>query len=101
MTERTAAADRPAAGADPANAGTEDVRALLADPKLLAHLPGDFGDDTQLALDSLGLVWLLHLIENRYGLVLTASEELLTEFDSVRGITEGLRRAAREGVGDA
>lgn len=88
----------PAAAAE--DIRTEDVRTLLADPKLLARLPADFDDDTQLALDSLGLIWLLHLLEARYGLVITPAQELLTEFDSVRGITEYLRQAARESAGD-
>jgi acyl carrier protein len=77
-----------------AEIGAEDVRTLLA------QLPADFDDDTQLALDSLGLVWLLHLVESRHGLVITPSEELLAGFNTVRGITEHLRRVAREGAGD-
>lgn len=94
-------AGTPASGELAAAIDAEDVRELLADPKLFAQLPADFDDDTSLALDSLGLVWLLHLVESRYGLVITPSEELFAEFDSVRGITAQLRRAAREGVADA
>ena len=71
---------------------TSTVRELLHDPKLLPALPAELTDDAELGLDSLGFVWLLHLIEQRHGLVITPTDEALAECTSVRGITEWLRR---------
>jgi hypothetical protein len=71
---------------------TSAVRALLRDPKLQPHVPAGLTDDTELTLDSLSLVWLLHLVEQRHGLITTPSEEALAACTSVRGIAEWLRR---------
>jgi acyl carrier protein len=63
------------------------VRELLSDPKIFAALPPALDDDTELALDSLGLVWFLHQLELRYGLEIPPAEAFLAEFTSVRRIT--------------
>ena len=70
------------------------VRDLLSDPKLFAQLPDDLGDDTELALDSLGLVWLLHQVQERYGLVVEPSDAGIDGLTSVRRITGYLNGAA-------
>ncbi|GAA3525881.1 hypothetical protein GCM10022222_06020 [Amycolatopsis ultiminotia] len=70
---------------------TGAVRALLQDAKLQPHVPAELTDDTELTLDSLSLVWLLHLVEQHHGLIVTPSDEVLGECTSVRSITEWLR----------
>jgi len=69
---------------------TEDVRGLLADPKIFPDLPRELDDDAELMLDSMGLVWLLHQLELRFGVLVDPAEEQLAEFTSVRRITEYL-----------
>jgi hypothetical protein len=69
---------------------TADVRDLMSDPKIFPDLPGELDDYTELVLDSLGLVWLLHQFELRFGVLIDPAEEQLTEFTSVRRITEYL-----------
>ncbi|HKS46150.1 MAG TPA: hypothetical protein VJT49_13750 [Amycolatopsis sp.] len=69
---------------------TADVRGLLADPKIFPDLPEELGDDAELMLDSLGLVWFLHQLELRFGLLIEPAEDQLTRFTSVRRITEYL-----------
>ncbi|SDW62460.1 hypothetical protein SAMN05421504_1011081 [Amycolatopsis xylanica] len=65
----------------------EQVRLLLSDPKIFPDLEGD---DTELVLDSLGLVWFLHLLELRHGIALDPDDEHVTGVTSVTRITEGL-----------
>jgi acyl carrier protein len=67
-----------------------EVRELLSDPKIFSGLPPELDDDAEIALDSLGLVWFLHQVELRYGLVVEPDEEHLAGFTSVRRITEYL-----------
>ena len=72
---------------------TAVVRELLSDPKIFPELPADLDEDAELALDSLGLVWFLHQLGTRFDLVIEPEDEHLTEFDSLRGITDYLNRA--------
>ena len=71
---------------------TAVVRELLSDPKIFPELPADLDEDTELALDSLGLVWFLHQLGTKYDLVIEPEDEHLTEFGSLRGITDYLNR---------
>ncbi|KUF16797.1 MULTISPECIES: hypothetical protein [Streptomyces] len=70
--------------------GPDAVRELLSDPKIYSGLPSELDDDTEIALDSLGLVWFLHQLELRHGLVVEPAEAHLTGFTSVRSITRYL-----------
>ena len=74
--------------------GEGAVRELLRDPKLFPALPAELGDDTELALDSLGLVWLLHQVHEQYGLAAEPSDAEAAELTSVRRITAFLNAAA-------
>lgn len=74
--------------------GIGAVRELLSDPKLFPHLPADLGDDTELTLDSLSLVWLLHQVQEQYGLVVEPSDAEVDGLISVRRITDYLNGAA-------
>jgi hypothetical protein len=67
------------------------VRDLLADPKIFPHLDAD---DTEFVFDSLGLVWFLHLLELRYGILAEPSVECFSGTTSARRIAEHLRQAA-------
>ncbi|WP_151480769.1 acyl carrier protein [Streptomyces albicerus] len=89
-----------ASDADPAPAlspiTTDTVRELLSDRKIFPGLPDDLGEDAELVLDSLGLVWLLHVVEERYGLVVEPTDEDIAGLTSLRRLTE-LLRAAQSG----
>ncbi|MFF3328643.1 acyl carrier protein [Streptomyces sp. NPDC002888] len=72
---------------------TDTVRELLSDRKIFPGLPDDLDEDAELVLDSLGLVWLLHLVEERYGLVVKPSDEDISGLVSLRRLTDYLRAA--------
>lgn len=72
---------------------TDAVRELLSDHKVFPGVPADLGEDAELVLDSLGLVWLLHVVEERYGLVVEPSDEEIFGLTSLRRLTEYLRAA--------
>lgn len=78
---------------------TDSVRDLLSDRNIFPGLPDDLGEDAELVLDSLGLVWLLHVIEERHGLVVEPSDEEISGLTSLRRLTEYLR-AVEEGGRD-
>ncbi|MGP4009244.1 acyl carrier protein [Streptomyces sp. 4N124] len=99
------------AGATASDAGsslsaitTDTVRELLSDRKIFPGLPDDLGEDAELVLDSLGLVWLLHVVEERYGLVVEPTDEDIAGLTSLRRLTAFLRAAqtdrAEGGGGD-
>lgn len=75
------------------------VRELLSDRKIFPGVPEDLGDDAELVLDSLGLVWLLHVVEERYGLVVEPGDEDIAGLTSLRRLTEFLG-AAGAGAAD-
>ncbi|MFE7273472.1 acyl carrier protein [Streptomyces sp. NPDC057623] len=72
---------------------TDLVRDLLSDRKIFPGLPDDLGEDAELVLDSLGLVWLLHVLEERHGLVVEPSDEDIAGLTSLRRLTDYLRAA--------
>jgi acyl carrier protein len=74
------------------------VRELLSDRKIFPGVPEDLGDDSELVLDSLGLVWLLHVVEERYGLVVEPGDEDIAGLTSLRRLTEFLSSAAAGAV---
>ncbi|MFJ5222700.1 acyl carrier protein [Streptomyces sp. NPDC088400] len=75
---------------------TDSVRELLSDRKVFPGLPDDLGEDAELVLDSLGLVWLLHVVEERYGLVVEPTDEDIGGLTSLRRLTGYLRTAQTE-----
>ncbi|SPF00729.1 hypothetical protein [Streptomyces sp. MA5143a] len=79
----------------PAALTTDTVRALLADRKIFPGVPEDLDEDAELVLDSLGLVWLLHVVEERYGLVVEPGDDDISQLTSLRRLTEFLRTAER------
>jgi acyl carrier protein len=79
---------------------TAVVRELLSDPKIFPELPADLDEHAELALDSLGLVWFLHQLGTKYDLVVEPEDEHLTEFGSLRGITDYLNRVQAGEPGD-
>ncbi|NEA62873.1 acyl carrier protein [Streptomyces sp. SID12488] len=78
----------------------DSVRELLSDRKVFPGLPDDLGEDAELVLDSLGLVWLLHVVEERYGLVVEPTDEDIAGLTSLRRLTRYLRTAQKEGARD-
>jgi acyl carrier protein len=72
---------------------TDTVRELLSDRKIFPGVSADLGEDAELILDSLGLVWLLHVVEERYGLVVEPTDEDIAGLTSLRQLTEYLRAA--------
>ncbi|MFG2130931.1 acyl carrier protein [Streptomyces sp. NPDC048751] len=87
------------AASTPAPLTTDTVRELLSDRKIFPGLPDDLDEDAELVLDSLGLVWLLHLVEERYGLVVKPSDEDISGLVSLRSLTDYLRAAERAAAG--
>jgi acyl carrier protein len=79
----------------------DTVRELLAEARIFPGLPGDLTDDTELVLDSLGLVWLLHEVEQRYGLAVQPTDEEVEGFTSARRIADYLSTAAAGAVGSS
>ncbi|MDX3581670.1 acyl carrier protein [Streptomyces europaeiscabiei] len=77
---------------------TGTVRELLSDRKVFPGVPDDLGDDAELVLDSLGLVWLLHVVEERYGLVVEPGDEDIAGLTSLRRLTEFLNAAGAGAV---
>ncbi|WLW53544.1 acyl carrier protein [Streptomyces sp. YU58] len=76
---------------------TATVRALLSDRKIFPGVPDDLDEDAELVLDSLGLVWLLHVLEERHGLVVEPSDEDIAGLTSLRRLTAYLR-GVQDGV---
>jgi acyl carrier protein len=74
---------------------TETVRDLLSDPKIFPGLPADLDEDAELVLDSLGLIWLLHEMEERYALIVEPTDADIAGLTSLRRITDYLNTAAR------
>ncbi|MFE9647985.1 acyl carrier protein [Streptomyces sp. NPDC006365] len=72
---------------------TDTVRELLSDRKIFPGLPDDLDEDAELVLDSLGLVWLLHVVEERYGLVVEPTDEDIAGLTSLRRLAGFLRAA--------
>ena len=72
----------------------DSVRELLSDSRIFPGLPAELRDDVELALDSLGLVWLLHEVEQRYGLLVDPTDEDVAGLTSVRRIVDYLRGAS-------
>ncbi len=75
---------------------TDTVRELLSDRKVFPGLPDDLDEDAELALESLGLVWLLHVVEERYGLIVEPGDEDIAGLTSLRRLTEYLRGVQAE-----
>ncbi|GAA1939775.1 hypothetical protein [Amycolatopsis minnesotensis] len=79
-----------------ARAGTlpdiAQVRDLLSDPKIFPELTGD---DVEFVLDSLGLVWFLHLLELRHEIAADPVAEYFTGPTSAARIAEGLAQDHR------
>jgi len=72
------------------------VREMLADRRIYPELPAVLADDTELALDSMGMIWLLHLVDERHGLVVRGTDAELAELTSIRRIVAYLSRYAAE-----
>jgi acyl carrier protein len=79
----------------------DTVRELLSDRNVFPGLPDDLAEDAELVLDSLGLVWLLHVVEERHGLVVEPSDEEISGMTSLRRLTDYLRAAERDGATEA
>ncbi|MDT0569274.1 acyl carrier protein [Streptomyces sp. DSM 3412] len=85
-------------GAPPTVLTTGLVRELLSDRKIFPGVPDDLDEDAELVLDSLGLVWLLHVVEERYGVVVEPGDEDIAGLTSLRRLTEFLGAAGAPGA---
>lgn len=61
----------------------DDIKRILADKRIFAAAPDDLGEDTELTLDSLSLVWLIHKLEEAHGIVVDPQGDDFAEFTSV------------------
>ncbi|MBD0743121.1 hypothetical protein [Streptomyces sp. CBMA152] len=72
-----------------------EVARLLHDS---GHLLDEWDSDTEIALDSLTFVWLVHLLEERHGIVVTSEiEEELATSDSIGALHRQLLRMQSRG----
>lgn len=73
----------------------DEVRSILASCSSLG-LSESIEDDTQIVVDSYSLVWILHLLEERHGIILEAEQvdaATLTSADALHAhIRDALRR---------
>ncbi|MFF7390239.1 acyl carrier protein [Streptomyces scabiei] len=99
VTEAAVRGASPSAAVAPAVLTTGLVRELLSDRKIFPGVPDDLDEDAELVLDSLGLVWLLHVVEERYGLVVEPADEDIAGLTSLRRLTEFLGAAGNPGAG--
>lgn len=76
----------------------DDIRRLLSERKIFADLPERLADDTTVALDSMGLIWLLHQLAEQYGLRVDPTDAELEEFTSVGKIVAYLDRRVAHGT---
>ncbi|MFF9039276.1 acyl carrier protein [Streptomyces sp. NPDC014892] len=83
----------PRGAAAPTVLTTGLVRELLSDRKIFPGVPDNLDEDAELVLDSLGLVWLLHVVEERYGLIVEPRDEDIANLTSLRRLTEFLGAA--------
>jgi acyl carrier protein len=63
-----------------------DVRRILEDRQIFAAPIDNIGDDADLALDSLAVVWLAHRLEEDYGVTIDPDELDPVDFTSVNAI---------------
>jgi hypothetical protein len=75
--------------------GRDEVVALLA--SYGNRRPEDIGED----IDSLELAWLVHAVEERYGVELDVDDETLLEMTTVDGAVEVIRGALSAADGAA
>jgi acyl carrier protein len=76
-----------------------DVAQLLRDSGQLLE---DWDAETELALDSLTFVWLVHLLEERHGIVVgPEDEDELAASDSIGSLHRNLVRLLPDGAGGA
>ncbi|HTI22624.1 MAG TPA: hypothetical protein VL652_16635 [Kutzneria sp.] len=74
----------------------QDVRELLADPRIFPDLPADLSAHAELVIDSMALVWLLHQVKARFGVDADPDDDELDEFTSIARITGYLNQAPRK-----
>jgi hypothetical protein len=74
-----------------ASVSAAQVRELLSDPKIFPSLPDD---DTEFVFDSMGLVWFLHVLELRCGVLAQGTEACFDGTTSARRIAEQLKELA-------
>jgi acyl carrier protein len=75
-----------------------EIRALLA-----AHAPASvqgITDDEAIHLDSLAMTWLVHVLDERYGVRVDLDDPRLSQFDSIAGIERAVHaiQAVPEGI---
>ncbi|MFJ9871286.1 hypothetical protein [Streptomyces sp. NPDC101165] len=71
-----------------------EVARLLHDS---GHLLDTWDSDTQIFLDSLTFVWLVHLLEERHGIVITSeTEEELAASDTIGALHRQLLRVTAQ-----
>jgi hypothetical protein len=77
----------------------DDVRRLIVEEELVAGAAADLDDDGEIAFDSRSLLWFLHLVEERFGIVARPDEGDADRFTSVRRIHEYLASVRSGEVG--
>jgi hypothetical protein len=72
---------------------TVDLRRIITNHQIVPVAFDELGEDTPITLDSLNLVWLLHVLEEELGIIADPYDDDLKHFTSVRGILRYLTAA--------
>ncbi|MFC5718947.1 acyl carrier protein [Streptomyces gamaensis] len=70
----------------------EDIRLILSDSRIFSTSIEEFGNDAELGLDSLSLVWLVHRLEEEHGVSLDPDALFaagVTSVDSIHTLLTG------------
>ncbi|MFJ3962848.1 acyl carrier protein [Streptomyces sp. NPDC090036] len=76
--------------------GTDEIRRLLTQHRIVPGTFEELGPDTPLTLDSLALVWLQHALDEEHGISIDPYGPDLDLFTSARGISTYLARLGDE-----
>lgn len=80
----------------------DDIRQILSERRVFMSIPADLTDDQELTLDSMGVIWIVHVLEETFGIVIEPDDADLEQFTSINRIrayvNENGRALAPEGA---
>ena len=69
-----------------------DIRSVLTECTGMG-LPADFDDTTPFVIDSFAAAWIQHLLEERYGVVVVLSHDVMGSLDSLEALHAFVNRS--------
>jgi acyl carrier protein len=76
----------------------ENVREIVAECLSMGGEPVEVDLDSDIMIDSFSLVWIQHVLEERYDLVIVPDRSDIESFTSVRALHEYLAKASPDRV---